>query len=395
MLAKIDHILIRYGELSTKKKNRRFFVKQLILNIKNQLKATPLIRVIDKYDRILVELNGEDIDVVIEKLKHIFGIANFTPIVRCESNVELIAQIAAEQMSKIDSTTFKVITSRKIKTLAFISDDVNRAVAGAILDSSHHKVDVHHPEIKIRIEVSAKETLMGFKTYPGLQGLPVGVSGKTLLLMSGGIDSPVAAYLMMKRGVSVECVHFETPPYTSAQALEKVKNLVKILTLYQAEIPLHIVDFTALQQEIYRPIEKRYGITIMRRFFVRIANLIAQERKCSAIVTGDSIGQVASQTVESMETIQDASIKPIFRPLLTYDKLEIINLAQTIGTYETSILPFEDCCTLYAVNSPKTKPRIYFTQEQEEKCEGLDDLMKIAYESKVSQIIDSSMADYL
>lgn len=395
MHAKIDHILIRYGELSTKKKNRHFFVQKLIFNIREQLKEFPTLKVLDKYDRILVQLNQEDMDKVIEALKNVFGIANYTPIVKVETNPEIIAEVTAYFMSLERSSTFKVISRRKVKTLPFNSDDLNRIVASKVLSTTDHKVDVHNPDIKIRIEVDQNETLIGLKTYTGLQGLPVGVSGKALLLMSGGIDSPVAAYLMMKRGVKVECVHFATPPYTSPQSLDKVVQLVRHLTKYQSTIALHVVDFTKTQQELYRPIDTSYGITLMRRSFVRIANWIAEERKCLAIVTGDSIGQVASQTLESIQTIQEVSKLPMFRPLLTYDKLEIVDLAKRINTYETSILPFEDCCSLFAVSNPKTKPRIEFTLEQEKKCVGIDELMQEAFETKETQFITKIVEDYL
>lgn len=396
MHAKIDHILIRYGELSTKKKNRKFFVQKLIFNIREHLKAYPKIKVLDKYDRILVQLNDEPMDDVIEILKNIFGIANFTPIVKCETDPDKIADLATYHMSLEKLSTFKVISRRKVKNLPFNSDQLNRIVASQILSNTDHKVDVHNPDIKIRIEVDADETHIGVRTYQGLQGLPVGVSGKALLLMSGGIDSPVAAYLMMKRGVKVECVHFATPPYTSPQSMEKVETLVRHLTKYQPVIALHVVDFTKTQQELYRPIDTSYGITLMRRAFVRIANWIADERKCLAIVTGDSIGQVASQTLESIQTIQEVSKLPMFRPLLTYDKLEIVNLAKQINTYETSILPFEDCCSLFAVSNPKTKPRLDFTLVEENKCLGLDELMNEAYSSKVTEFISAvHEEDYL
>lgn len=391
----IEYILIRFGEMSTKKKNRKIFIKMLIQNIKKACHDEPSITLKDQFDRIMLTLNGANQQVVLDHLSKVFGIASYTPVMVVPTDIEQMAAMTLSQMIDEPSSTFKVETRRKVKNLPFISDDVNRAVAGRILANTSHKVDIHHPIIKIRIEVSPLKTYIGIKTYPGLQGMPVGVGGKALVLMSGGIDSPVAAYLMMKRGVEIECVHFQTPPYTSPQALEKVRQLIQKLTPYQTKIPLHIINFTQVQLEIYRPIDKRYGVTLLRRAFMKIATSIAQQGHLLALVTGDSIGQVASQTLESMATIGVVTQIPIIRPLITYDKIEIIELAKRIGTYDISIQPYEDCCSLFAVNEPKTKPRVYFTELEEAKCHNLEGLIEEATASIVTELIQTTQETYL
>lgn len=391
----IEYILIRFGEMSTKKKNRKLFIKTLIQNIKSACQDEPSITLKNQFDRIMLTLNGAHQQVVLDRLSKVFGIASYTPVMVVDTDIETISAITLSQMISEPISTFKIETRRKVKNLPFISDDINRAVAGRILANTEHKVDIHHPEVKIRIECGPTKTSIGIKTYPGLQGMPVGVGGKALVLMSGGIDSPVAAYLMMKRGVEIECVHFQTPPYTSPQALEKVRQLIQKLTPYQAKIPLHIVDFTQVQLEIYRPIDKRYGVTLLRRAFMKIATSIAKETHLLALVTGDSIGQVASQTLESMSTIGVVTPLPIIRPVITYDKIEIIELAKRIGTYEISILPYEDCCSLFAVNEPKTKPRIYFTELEEAKCNNLDGLIEAATSTVVTEVIQKTQETYL
>lgn len=393
--SKSEYILIRFGELSTKKKNRRLFVKTLILNIKKACIEHPNIRLEDRFDRILLRLNGEDESNVLNALQHVFGIASYTPVYQTETDLDEIAKVCLFHIKEIESSSFKVYTKRKIKTLPFISDDVNRHVAGLILKNTQHKVDIHHPVITIKIETDALETWIGLKTYKGMGGMPVGVSGKALVMMSGGIDSPVAAYQMMKRGVEIECVHFMTPPFTSELALNKVKDLVQALLPYQSSIKLHIVDFTKAQQSLYTDTDTRYGITMMRRAFVRIANRIAKDHKCLALVSGDSIAQVASQTLESLATIEHASFIPLFRPLLSFDKNEIIDLAKKIKTYPISILPYDDCCSLFAVNDPKTKPRIYFVEKEEEKVHDLAALLEEAYLNQHTEVISLTRKDYL
>jgi len=372
---KTDRILIRFGELSNKGKNRNLFVRQLIQNLKYQLSNYPELRYRNQFDRIMIDLNGEDVDEVVERARHVFGIRSLSPVVVTKTDFEEISAACLELMSQEKVGTFKVDTNRKDKTLNFSSNDVNLSVAKTILSQTEHKVDVHHPDIRIKIDVDAEKTSIAVKTILGAQGFPIGVGGKALLLLSGGIDSPVAGYYTMKRGVEIECVHFAAPPYTTIQALDKVKQLVEHLCVYQPRIKLHIVAFTDIQLEIYKKAHPAYTVILMRRAMVKMAERIMNENKMLAIVSGESLGQVASQTLQSMGCIQDAVDSLILRPLLTFDKNEIIEVSKKIKTYETSILPFEDCCTIFSVTNPITKPKLKIVLLEEAKCE-LDALIE-------------------
>lgn len=372
---KTDRILIRFGELSNKGKNRNLFVRQLIQNLKYQLSNYPELRYRNQFDRIMIDLNGEDVDEVVERARHVFGIRSLSPVVVTKTDFEEISAACLELMSQEKVGTFKVDTNRKDKTLNFSSNDVNLSVAKTILSQTEHRVDVHHPDIRIKIDVDAEKTSIAVKTILGAQGFPIGVGGKALLLLSGGIDSPVAGYYTMKRGVEIECVHFAAPPYTTIQALDKVKQLVEHLSVYQPRIKLHIVAFTDIQLEIYKKAHPAYTVILMRRAMVKMAERIMNENKMLAIVSGESLGQVASQTLQSMGCIQDAVDSLILRPLLTFDKNEIIEVSKKIKTYETSILPFEDCCTIFSVTNPITKPKLKIVLLEEAKCE-LDALIE-------------------
>lgn len=372
---KTDRILIRFGELSNKGKNRNLFVRQLIQNLKYQLSNYPELRYRNQFDRIMIDLNGENVDEVLERARHVFGIRSLSPVVVTKMDFEEISAACLELMSQEKVGTFKVDTNRKDKTLNFTSNDVNLSVAKTILSQTEHKVDIHHPDIRIRIDVDAEKASIAVKTILGAQGFPIGVGGKALLLLSGGIDSPVAGYYTMKRGVEIECVHFAAPPYTTIQALDKVKQLVEHLSVYQPRIKLHIVAFTDIQLEIYKKAHPAYTVILMRRAMVKMAERIMKENKMLGIISGESLGQVASQTLQSMGCIQDAVDSLILRPLLTFDKNEIIEVSKKINTYETSILPFEDCCTIFSVTNPITKPKLKIVLLEEAKCE-LDALIE-------------------
>jgi len=290
--------------------------------------------------------------------------------------------------------TFKVDTNRKDKTLNFKSNDLNLSVAKTILSQTEHKVDVHNPDIRIRIDVDAEKASIAVKTVLGAQGFPIGVGGKALLLLSGGIDSPVAGYYTMRRGVEIECIHFAAPPYTTIQALDKVKQLAEKLSVYQPRIKLHVVPFTEIQLEIYKKAHPAYTVVLMRRAMMKIAERVMHENKMLALVSGESLGQVASQTLQSMTSIQDAMNGLIIRPLLTFDKNDIIDVAKKINTYETSILPYEDCCTIFSVTNPITKPKLKIVLLEEAKCE-LDELIETAFNSIESTEIRYHQETYL
>jgi len=374
---KTDRILVRFGELSNKGKNRNLFVRQLIQNLKYQLANYPELRYRNQFDRIMIELNGENENEVLERASRVFGIRSLSPVIVTDTDFEKISEACLILMQNEKVGTFKVVTNRKDKTLNFSSNDVNLSVAKTILSQTEHKVDVHHPDIKIRIDIDAEKTSIAVKTILGAQGFPIGVGGKALLLLSGGIDSPVAGYYTMKRGVEIECIHFAAPPYTTIQALDKVKRLVEHLCEYQPRIKLHIVPFTEIQLEIYKKAHPAYTVILMRRQMVKMAEKIMQDHRMLAIVSGESLGQVASQTLQSMGCIQDAVDSLILRPLLTFDKNEIIDVSKKIHTYETSILPFEDCCTIFSVTNPITKPKLKIVLLEEAKCE-MDQLIEEA-----------------
>ncbi len=391
---KTDRILVRFGELSNKGKNRNLFVRQLIQNLKYQLSNYPDIRYRNQFDRIMIELNGADSEDVLERARHVFGIRSLSPVVVTSMDFDLINEACLELMKQEKVGTFKVDTNRKDKTLNFKSNDLNLSVAKTILSQTEHKVDVHNPDIRIRIDVDAEKASIAVKTVLGAQGFPIGVGGKALLLLSGGIDSPVAGYYTMRRGVEIECIHFAAPPYTTIQALDKVKQLAEKLSVYQPRIKLHVVPFTEIQLEIYKKAHPAYTVVLMRRAMMKIAERLMHENKMLALVSGESLGQVASQTLQSMTSIQDAIDGLIIRPLLTFDKNDIIDVAKKINTYETSILPYEDCCTIFSVTNPITKPKLKIVLLEEAKCE-LDELIETAFNSIESTEIRYHQETYL
>lgn len=278
--------------------------------------------------------------------------------IKTKPDMDAIIQACKESLDLSHPKTFKVAARRNDKTFPIISDQINRLVATEILKNSDWKVDVKHPDTKIVVEVHADAAYIMTDRIPGAGGYPVGVGGKAIVLLSGGIDSPVASYLMMKRGVHIECIHFAAPPYTSQNAQDKVMELARLISCYQGDILVHVIPFTDLQLAIYQNADESYAITLMRRMMMRVATKMAEKRHAQAIATGESIGQVASQTLESMEAINAVTNKPIIRPVVCMDKVEIIDLSKKIHTYDTSILPYEDCCTIFTPKNPVTKPKI-------------------------------------
>lgn len=380
-----NHILVRFGELSTKGKNKKDFIKRLLHNIKNAMRDYPRLSYERTHDRLYILLNGEDAQEVAEILRHVFGISSFSFAIRVDSDIEAIKEMGLRIAKQSEAATFKIDTRRSDKQFPMISDEINRAVAGPILQETNLKVNVRQPELRMQIEIHQQDTYIMVDRIQGAGGYPVGVGGKALVMLSGGIDSPVASYLTMKRGVAIECIHYASPPYTSQRAQEKVLELARLVSRYQGHIRVHIVPFTDLQLAIYQNCDESYAITIMRRMMYRIAERLCEKTGALAIVNGESIGQVASQTLESMGTINQVTNTPVIRPVCTMDKLEIIQIAKHIGTYETSILPFEDCCTIFTPKNPVTKPTIHKAERMEarfdftklleeciEKCEHID-----------------------
>ncbi len=362
-----DHILVRYGELSTKGKNKKDFIKRLHQNMKNALRAYPTLEFERTHDRLYILLNGVDPDEIAPIISRVFGISSFSYALKVNSEIDEIKETALKAALQSGAKTFKIEARRHYKLFGMISDEINRAVASEILKNSEMKVDVHQPELRVMIEVRQFETYIMTNKLLGAGGYPVGVGGKSMVMLSGGIDSPVAAYLMMKRGITVECIHYASPPYTSPRARQKVLDLAKILSAYQGHIRVHIVPFTELQLAIYNHADESYAITLMRRMMYRLAERLSQRQNCLAIVNGESIGQVASQTLDSMNVINETVTMPVIRPVVTMDKLEIIALSEKIGTYETSIQPFEDCCTIFTPKNPVTHPTSRKAQNFEQR----------------------------
>jgi len=376
---KYEYILVRYGELSTKGKNRKDFINCLYRNIRQALNKYEL-EYEKTYDGIYIHLNDCDYSAVSDSLKKVFGYAYFAGAIRVASELDLIKEAAYQVAINSGKKTFKVITKRNDKNFPHHSDEVNRAVAGRILSSSDLKVDVHNPELKLNIIIKKDVSFIMDNKVEGFKGYPVGVNQKALLMLSGGIDSPVAGFKAMRRGMRLECIHFEAMPYTSKQALDKVLDLAKLLSVYQGEIKVHVVPFGKLQLEIYKHCDESYAITLLRRMMYRIADKLCKQRNILTIVNGESVGQVASQTPESLQVISSVCETLIMRPLCMEDKLDIIDWARRIGTYETSILPYEDCCTIFSPKNPTTKPKAY-------KCERYES--KFDYETLIDECLEN------
>ena len=376
-MVKYDTVLIRFGELSTKGKNRKDFINRLYGNVKYMLRDFSTLEYRKAYDRIYIRIHDEDPVAIREKLKKVFGISSFSFTEKVNSDIDSISDACFRIASETDKKTFKIIAKRHDKNFPMKSDAINRAVAGRILKNTDLKVDVHDPELAIRIEVHQDDTYITSEKIPGAGGYPAGINGKVLLLLSGGIDSPVAAYQLMKRGLMVEAVHFASPPYTSEAAKNKVLTLASMVSEYQGHMHVHLINFTDLQLQIYKTAGDPYAVTLMRRMMFRLAERTAKQYGCLALGTGESIGQVASQTLESVACINDVVRIPVIRPLVCYDKVEIIDMARKIGTYETSILPFEDCCTIFDPKNPVTKPSV----EKSEYYESQFDYEKLIEEA--------------
>ncbi|MFT8364032.1 MAG: tRNA uracil 4-sulfurtransferase ThiI [Sporolactobacillus sp.] len=353
-----DYLVVRFGEIAIKGKNKKKFVLKLEDDVREKLAAFSKLTVKRHYDDLEIQLNGEDALPVITTLQRIFGIQSISAAIKVQNTLEAIqAGVLDVVNSEMDACTFKIEARRKDKRFPIKSAELNQTLGGYVLsNAARMKVDVHHPDLKIRIEVGYYETRIYGRSYTGAGGLPVGSSGKVMLLLSGGIDSPVAAYLLAKRGALIEAIHFQSPPYTSDRARQKVIDLCRQIQSFGGRLKLHLVPFTNTQLAIRDAVPEDYRITIMRRFMFRMAEKKAIREKVLALATGESLGQVASQTAESMHTINQVTNLPVLRPLITMDKLEISRIAKEIDTYDISIRPYEDCCTIFLPKAPRTKP---------------------------------------
>lgn len=366
-MIKYDYIMIRFGELSTKGKNKRQFIHLLFSNIKHALKDFSSIELEERYDHIYVKINDENYEDVIARLQDISGIQAMSLVYRCENDIEIIKNSVLELVKQEKGKTFKVTCKRSNKKFPLVSDEIIRKVAPVILKNTDLKVDVHNPDILVSIEVREEGTYIFTNSFKGLGGYPLGIAGKSMHMLSGGIDSPVAAYLLMKRGVTIECIHFASPPYTQEAVIYKLEDLLKKLNRYQQKIRLNIVPFTKIQEAIYDNVDESYCITIMRRMMFRLADRLAKRRNCPIISSGESVGQVASQTLQSIHVINEVTNWPIIRPCATLDKVEIIEISKKIETYDISIRPYEDCCTIFTPKAPKTAPQLKQCIEYESK----------------------------
>jgi thiamine biosynthesis protein ThiI len=372
-------ILIKYGELTTKKENRKVFIKMLASNINNLLSDYEYEM---KYDRVRMYITCDNkyIDEIAEKLSKIFGIHSIVICHKVDNNIDNIKAKVLEVVKLENFKTFKVETKRADKSFEIPSMEFNHVIGGLVLKNFDCKVDVHNPDLRIHIEIRPEGTFIYKNEIAGSGGYPVGIQGKGMLMLSGGIDSPVAGYLALKRGVNVECLYFESPPHTSLNAKNKVIKLASIINEYSGNVKVHVVPFTKLQEAIYQNCPANYNITIMRRMMYRIATKYAIKKKCEILINGESVGQVASQTITSMSVINNVTNMPVIRPVACLDKLEIIKIAEKIGTYETSILPFEDCCTIFLPKHPVINPKL-------EKC--LQYESNFDYESLIDECIEN------
>ena len=356
-------IMIRYGELSTKGKNKRKFVATLGRNIREALSEYPEIKINQQYDFMFIELNGAPQDEVLAGLEKVFGVQSFSPAIELERDFDLLKEAAVKlvkaEIAKNGVQSFKVATSRSDHNYSMDTNDINQALGGFLAEEFPElKVQMKKPDLTIRVKVREQDFLVSSEWINGAGGLPVGTSANAVLMLSGGIDSPVAGYLAMKRGMRITAVHFASPPYTSPQALNKAKDLTEKLTKFGGWINFVEVPFTETQEAIKEHVNPAYLMTITRRMMMRISDELRNQYNGLAIINGESIGQVASQTLESMFAINEVTSTPIIRPVVAMDKLEIIDISQKIDTFDLSIQPFEDCCTVFAPPSPKTKPKL-------------------------------------
>ena len=386
---KYRSFLIKYAEIGVKGKNRYLFEDALVKQIHHRLKNLEgKFEVTKEAGRIYAEASEDfDYDEVIDALQHVFGIVGICPMVQIEDNG--YEDLKAQVVKYIDDAyedkhfTFKVVARRANKQYPVVSDQINRDLGEVILNAfPETKVNVHTPDVLLRVEVRHKINIFS-ETIPGPGGMPIGTAGRAMLLLSGGIDSPVAGWMIAKRGVTIDATYFHAPPYTSERAKQKVVDLAKLVAKYTGPIRLNIINFTDIQLYIYDQCPHDELTIIMRRYMMKIAETIAKENDCLALVTGESIGQVASQTMQSLAVTNEVCELPVMRPLIALDKQDIVDISLKIGTYETSVLPYEDCCTIFVAKHPVTKPSLKKIKNSEKKLdEKIDELMKTALETR-------------
>ncbi len=386
--------LIKYAEIGVKGKNRYLFEEALVQQIKYALKRCEGEFKVTRTDgRIYVHaLSDFDYEETVDNLKTVFGISGICPVVHVEDEgFEKLAETVVSYVDKVypdKHMTFKVQARRARKNYPMNSMEINMALGEAVLNAyPEMRVDVHHPDVMLYVEIREKIYIYSIE-IPGPGGMPVGSNGKAMLLLSGGIDSPVAGYMIAKRGVKIDAVYFHAPPYTSDRAKQKVVDLAKQVSRYAGPVYLHVINFTDIQLYIYEKCPHEELTIIMRRYMMKIAEMIAKENDCLGLITGESIGQVASQTVQSLAVTNEVCTLPVFRPLIGFDKMEIVEVSEKIGTYETSILPFEDCCTIFVAKHPVTKPNLNVIKRHEQNLtEKIDELVQQAIESDEVMIV--------
>ena len=381
----MDSVLIRYHEIALKKGNRPYFTELLKRNLLAAVRDLGVKEIRSLPARLLVTFKSEiDTQIAIQRIRTVFGVANFSPVERTARDIEVLRTRILKSLNGIHFASFRVDTQRGDKTFSLTSPEINRQLGAAVKEKSGARVDLSHPEFTVTVEILPQDAFFGFDKIPGAGGLPVGASGRVVSLISGGIDSPVAAYRMMQRGCRLIFVHFHSTPYLDKTSQEKVRQLVTALTRHQFLSRLYLVPFGEIQRQIVAVVSRPLRVVLYRRMMLRIAEGVARKEKAKALLTGESLGQVASQTLDNMAVIQQAATLPILRPLVGMDKQEIIDQARRIGTFEISSIPDQDCCQLFVPKHPATKAKPWEVEEAESKLD-VAELMRMGIENTINE----------
>jgi len=381
----MDSVLIRYHEIALKKGNRPYFTELLKRNLLAAVRDLGVKEIRSLPARLLVTFKSEiDTQIAIQRIRTVFGVANFSPVERTARDIEVLRTRILKSLNGIHFASFRVDTQRGDKTFSLTSPEINRQLGAAVKEKSGARVDLSHPEFTVTVEILPQDAFFGFDKIPGAGGLPVGASGRVVSLISGGIDSPVAAYRMMQRGCRLIFVHFHSTPYLDKTSQEKVRQLVTTLTRHQFLSRLYLVPFGEIQRQIIATVSRPLRVVLYRRMMLRIAEGVARKEKAKALLTGESLGQVASQTLDNMAVIQQAATLPILRPLVGMDKQEIIDQARRIGTFEISSIPDQDCCQLFVPKHPATKAKPWEVEEAESKLD-VAELMRMGIENTINE----------